>query len=130
MKSLDTREDLSFLVNTFYAKIRKDKTLGPIFNMHISETQWEQHLIKLTDFWETNLFGIAKFKGNPTQKHLNVDHNLDHSIDQFHFERWLQIWFETIDELYYGTNADRIKDAAKRMAQGQFMAIYNNRNQK
>ena len=72
MKEIKTRKDVSILVHTFYDKIRKDDLLGPIFNSHIAEDQWPEHLEKLTDFWETNLFGIPKFKGNPSQKHLNV----------------------------------------------------------
>ena len=62
MKPIKNREDIHLLVNTFYSKIRKDELLGPIFNSHISENQWPHHLMKLTDFWETNLFGVRKFK--------------------------------------------------------------------
>ena len=64
MKAIETREDVTLLVNTFYAKIRKDSLLGPIFNQHIPDERWPEHLSKLADFWETNLFGVAKFKGN------------------------------------------------------------------
>ena len=53
-KKIESREDVSLLVNTFYSKIRKDTLLGPIFNRII--TDWETHLELLTDFWETNLF--------------------------------------------------------------------------
>ena len=54
MKSIESREDVQLLVNTFYSKIRKDELLGPIFNSHISEDEWPQHLIKLTssDFFK------------------------------------------------------------------------------
>ncbi|QNM86447.1 group III truncated hemoglobin [Polaribacter pectinis] len=127
MKEIETREDISLLVNIFYSKIRKDDLLGPIFNSHIPEERWPEHLEKLTDFWETNLFGIAKFKGNPTQKHLNVDRNLNHNTSQEHFGRWLQIWFQTIDEHFEGLLANKAKEASRRMAHGQFMAIFNHR---
>ena len=99
---IESREDVSLLVHTFYSKIRKDDLLGPIFNAHISEEEWPQHLIKLTDFWETNLFGVRKFKGSPTKKHLKVDKNLDYTIDQMHFGKWLQLWVETINKLFVG----------------------------
>ncbi len=69
MKPIETREDLQVLVNTFYSKIRKDALLGPIFNTHISEESMASIIwMKLTDFWETNLFGVRKFKGSPTTK--------------------------------------------------------------
>lgn len=127
MKQIADRADITTLVHHFYSKIRQDEMLGPIFNKHISEDKWEIHLDKLTDFWETNLFGIAKFKGSPTQKHINVDKNLNYSIEQKHFGKWLQLWFEAIDELYTGEYADKAKNAARKMSTGQFLAIWQQR---
>lgn len=127
MKTIEKRQDIAVLVNAFYAKIREDDMLGPIFNSHIPEEKWPEHLSKLTDFWETNIFGVIRFKGNPTQKHLQVDRNLNHAIEPAHFERWLQLWFETVDELYDGENAERAKNSATRMARAQFMMITQHR---
>lgn len=127
MKTIENRADVNLLVNTFYAKIRKDELLGPIFNSHIPNEKWPAHLEKLTDFWETNLFGIAKFKGNPSQKHVNVDKNLNHTIEQKHFGQWINLWFETIDELFEGELAQRAKAASRKMGTGQFMVIWHNR---
>ncbi|PPK87675.1 hemoglobin [Neolewinella xylanilytica] len=127
MKTIDTRTDVRDLVHAFYAKIRSDETLGPIFNGQIPAEKWPDHLDKLTDFWETNLFGIARFKGNPTAKHQRVDANYAYSIDQTHFGRWLQLWFETIDESYEGALATKAKQAARKMATGQFLAMWSNR---
>lgn len=127
MKTIETRKYVSFLVHEFYGKIRKDSLLGPIFNSHIPDEKWPEHLLKLTDFWETNLFGVAKFKGNPTQKHIAVDRNLNHTTSQTHFGQWLQLWFETLDENFEGTLALKAKEASRRMAHGQFMAMWNHR---
>lgn len=127
MNSIHNREDISKLVNTFYAKIRKNELLGPIFNSHILEDQWPEHLEKLTDFWETNLFGTPKFKGSPSEKHINVDKNMNYSISQMHFGVWLQLWFETIDELFEGELAFKAKQSARKMSTGQFLTIWNNR---
>ena len=127
MKEIQNRKDVTQLVNTFYLKIRKDDLLGPIFNSHIPEEKWPEHLSKLTDFWETNLFGIPKFKGNPSAKHINVDVNLNHTVDQTHFGKWLQLWFETINELFEGVLATKAKESARKMSTGQFMVMWNNR---
>ena len=127
MKTIENRADISFLVHSFYAKVRTDEMLGPIFNSHIPDEKWPEHLEKLTDFWETNLFGIPKFKGNPTQKHLNVDRNLNYTTTQTHFGQWLNLWFETIDTHFEGSLARKAKEASRRMAHGQFMAIWNHR---
>lgn len=129
MKEIENRQDISDLVNSFYAKIRQDELLGPIFNSHISEDKWTEHLVKLADFWETNLFGVARFKGSPTQKHIIVDKNLNYSIEQKHFGKWLNLWFETIDELFYGEYADKAKNSARKMSTGQYIAIWHNRPQ-
>lgn len=127
MKQIENRADIESLVNTFYAKIRDNEILGDIFNKHILDDKWPEHLAKLADFWETNLFGIPKFKGNPTQKHYNVDANLKYTITQKHFGIWLQLWFETIDGLFYGNIADRAKNAARRMSTVQYLAIWQHR---
>jgi hemoglobin len=50
MKDFKNREDMAALVNTFYGKIRKDSLLGPIFNKHILEEQWPEHLNKFANF--------------------------------------------------------------------------------
>lgn len=127
MKEIENREDVSKLVHAFYDKIRADKELGPIFNSHLSAEQWPPHLEKLTDFWETNLFGIPKFKGNPPRVHAEVDHNLNYGVTQEHFAHWMRLWFKTIDEMYEGRLADRAKNAARRMSTGLFLAIWNSR---
>lgn len=129
MKQITDRTDLENLVNSFYTKIRADELLGPIFHSNIPENHWQEHLEKLTDFWESNLFGVAKFKGNPTQKHSNVDKNLNYGIEQKHFGRWLQLWFETIDALFVGEYADKAKISARKMSTGQFLAIWQKRPQ-
>ncbi len=121
------REAISRLVQAFYAKVRQDEMLGPIFNSHIPDEKWPQHLEKLTDFWETNLYGKALFKGNPGEKHVAMDRNLNYTTDQKHFGKWLQLWFETIDECLDEALGRKAKEAARRMAHAQFMVIWNHR---
>jgi len=127
MTKITNRDDVSLLVHTFYDKIRQHELLGPIFNGHISEEQWPAHLSKLTDFWESNLFGVRTFRGSPSKAHVNVDKNLNHTVSQNHFAQWLQLWFETIDELYEGELADKAKEMARRMSTGQYIHIWQNR---
>lgn len=127
MATIESRADVNQLVNAFYARIRKDDLLGPIFNAHIPEERWPAHLDKLTDFWETNLFGVAAFKGSPTRVHVQMDYNLGHTIEQTHFAHWLKLWYTTVDELFTGERAERAKQAASNMAVGQFVMIWRNR---
>lgn len=128
MKDIETRTDVAQLVDAFYARIRSDDLLGPIFNGHIEEHQWPSHLEKLTDFWESNLFGTGIFRGNPSGKHLNVDRASGYKIDQKHFGRWLMHWFQTVDSLYHGDKADRTKAFARKIAHGQYLLMWNYRS--
>ena len=128
MKRIETREDVYLLVTSFYARVRDDEVIGPVFNTVIPEEKWPAHLEKLTDFWETGLFGVPRFKGNPVRAHQEADKTMGHTIEQEHFGRWLNLWFETIDENFNGPLADRAKQAARNMATGQYLAIWDARN--
>ena len=126
-EDITNRADVKLLVETFYEKIRKDKVLGPIFNGII--TDWESHLIQLTDFWETQLFLKRKYYGNPVTAHQEVDEKMDHTITSEHFGLWLNLWFATIDELFEGETAWIAKNRAQKMSTMLFMQIYQHRNQ-
>lgn len=119
IKEIENREDVFNLVDTFYAKVRKDELLGPIFNKHIKD--WPSHLERLTDFWETNLFFVRKFKGNPMLKHRLVDASENYSINELHFGVWLNHWFQTIDSMFEGEKANMAKNRARNM--GTFFHI-------
>ncbi|AHM62698.1 hypothetical protein D770_22255 [Flammeovirgaceae bacterium 311] len=106
-RTLDTREDIYFLISTFYSRVRQDELLGPVFNTIIQH--WPEHLEKLTDFWETNLLFTRNYKGNPIQAHSEADRQIDNSISMEHFGRWLQLWFSTIDKHFKGLNAEKTK---------------------
>lgn len=127
MKTIDDREDVSLLVNTFYAKIRRDDMLGDIFNRHVDD--WPAHLSLLTDFWESNLFRVPKFRGYPPEAHRRVDHHENNSITPEHFGRWMKLWYETVDELFVGERAEMAKALARRMSTGLFLAIWHGRPQ-
>jgi len=112
-KEIENREDVFALVDTFYKKVRSNTLLGSIFENHIDD--WPKHLERLTDFWETNLFFVRKFKGNPMLKHQIVDAKAGHTINEQHFGIWLNLWFETIDELFLGEKAIIAKNRARTM---------------
>ncbi|WP_273276622.1 group III truncated hemoglobin [Maribacter polysiphoniae] len=122
---ITNRDDVSLLVNTFYKKIRKDDILGPIFNNIISD--WDAHLELLTDFWETQLFLKRKYHGNPVTAHQEVDDKTNHTISSEHFGFWLNLWFETLDELFEGEVAWIAKNRAQKMSTMLFMQMYQHR---
>jgi hemoglobin len=124
-KEIEDRTDVSKLVRSFYDKVRQDIILGPIFNSII--TDWESHLELLTDFWETQLFLKRKYHGNPIKAHNDVDEKMRYAITPEHFGFWLNLWFETIDELFIGDTAFIAKNRARQMNTMLYMKMFENR---
>ena len=132
LPDLKTRENIHLLVTTFYSRVRKDDLIGPVFNGIIPEDKWPAHMERLTDFWESVALGHYTYVGNPRTKHQEVDAHENHSITQAHFDRWLEMWFTTVDSLFEGPLAGHAKNTAEKMASVFFMAMRENRqgNQK
>ncbi|MBT8243861.1 MAG: group III truncated hemoglobin [Winogradskyella sp.] len=127
MSKLDikTREDVFLLVTKFYEKVKKDWVLAPFFNNTIKD--WDEHLQHLTTFWESSLFLKTKFTGNPLEAHVNIDKAHHNSITELHFGLWLNLWFETIDELFVGHYAENAKRRARKMGTFLYLKIFEAR---
>ncbi|MFN3516806.1 MAG: group III truncated hemoglobin [Novosphingobium sp.] len=80
------------LVETFYARIREDAVLGPIFAARISD--WPPHLARMKQFWGAVLRESGGFTGNPMQKHVAIP-----GIEQAEFDRWLALFEATLQEI-------------------------------
>ena len=124
-QDIRSRQDVETLVRTFYGKVRQHKAIGPFFNETISD--WSEHIEKLTNFWETNLFFVKAYKGNPLRAHIDVDNQFNNQIKQAHFGNWLELWFSTVDELFDGENAHLAKERARNMAHIMFIRIFQAR---
>lgn len=122
---ITNREDVFLLVSSFYKKVRKNPDIGYFFNEVIED--WDAHIIKLTDFWESNLFFKALYKGNPQKAHVKVDQENNQKISSYHFGIWLNLWFETIDELFEGELASRAKTNARKMSSHLYLKIFQAR---
>lgn len=131
-KDINTREDVFLLVSSFYVKVRKDETLGPFFNEVIKD--WDAHLDRLTSFWETSLFMTRKleqkYHGDPLKAHVKVDNDNSNSISELHFGIWLNLWFQTIDELFEGDYAENAKRRARKMGTFLYLKIFEARQSK
>ena len=124
-KDIENRADISVLIHQFYDKIRADEETSPYFNELIQD--WESHLEKLTDFWETNLFGIRKYSGNMIQVHNKVDEHFNGQINANEFGIWLNYWFQTLDSLFEGQNVEILKYRARRMGTNIYINMFRNR---
>jgi hemoglobin len=88
-----TEEMIETLVHAFYARVRADEVLGPIFNRVIGDG-WDEHLAKLCDFWSSVLLMTGRFKGAPMAVHAKIA-----EIQPAHFQRWLTLFGETAKDV-------------------------------
>jgi len=100
---------ISNLVDRFYAKVRLDQEIGPIFNAIVGD--WPHHLATLKDFWSTVLLTTGRYKGDPMMTHLQLP------LDPDHFERWLALFAETAIEVLPPEIAANVIAKSQRIAQ-------------
>lgn len=109
-KEISSLEDIKLMVDTFYNKIRKDGMLRDIFNEKIQE-RWPDHLEKMYRFWQTVLLEEHTYHGSPFVPHAKL------TVEKEHFDRWIALFFETVDSLFCGEKAERAKWQGERMAE-------------
>jgi hemoglobin len=114
MDDISSRKDIEYLVNEFYAKVLKDDKIGFFFN-EIADIDWGKHFPIMYDFWETILFDTMKYKGNPMTKHIVLSKK--EPMTSEHFERWLILWNETVNEHFIGKRATEAINRAKMIAE-------------
>lgn len=108
-KDIDRIEDIRLLVNSFYEKVRLNGTIGPIF-IGVIQDRWPLHLDKMYRFWQTVLLGEHTYFGSPFPPHAQLP------VNQQHFDAWLKLWYETIDQYFVGEKADEAKWRGDKMA--------------
>ena len=108
-KDILSLEDVKNLVDTFYGKVREDELIGPIFNEKI-QNRWPEHLAKMYTFWQTVLLGEHTYFGSPFPPHAQLP------VERIHFERWLALFSQTLDELFTGEIAKEAIWRANKMA--------------
>lgn len=101
---------LARLVETFYARVRADALIGPIFSDAIHD--WPAHLGKLQAFWSSVMLTTGRYKGRPMPAHLK---HADRITDPT-FARWLEIWGQTTADLFPPEDAAALQDRATRIA--------------
>lgn len=110
---LKTREDIKILVEKFYEKVFIDETIGHIFTDFMN-VRPETHFPVMINFWETVLFAQNAYHGNVIMKHVNI-HKV-FPLTTHHFDKWIELFLETIDENFKGEVTEIAKIRAKSMA--------------
>ena len=112
-----TEEDISRLVSAFYAGVRQDPALGPIFDDAVKD--WPHHLEKLKAFWSSVMLTSGRYKGQPMVAHVRHEQ----AMTPKNFARWLQLWNETSSKLLPAEAAAAFEDRANRIAESLQLGV-------
>lgn len=124
-RDLDTPAEVAEMVRRFYRDVAQDPLLGPIF-MEVAQVDWNEHLPKLTAFWCRALLGLEGYQGNPYRQHSLIN---DRSpFTQAHFDRWLELFHDTVESGWVGPNVDRAFALAHRVAEVHGGQLIGRRN--
>jgi hemoglobin len=96
------------LVRGFYAKVRSDALLAPIFEARISD--WEPHLKQMCAFWSSVALMSGRYQGTPMVKHMRLP------VDAGHFDRWLELFETAANEICPPKAAAHFVERAQRIA--------------
>jgi hemoglobin len=109
---------LQALVDDFYARVRADPKLGPIFNDAIDD--WPGHLDKLTAFWSSVMLTSGRYKGQPVPAHMRHITRITPEL----FDRWLALWAESTEQLMTPEAAALLQAKAARIAESLQLALF------
>jgi hemoglobin len=113
-----TEQQLADVIAAFYARVRRDPDLGPIFNGAVGD--WDEHLQTLASFWSSVMLTTGRYKGNP----LAVHRKHVEAISPALFDRWLALWRETISELLTASAAAALQVKAERIAESLKLGLF------
>ena len=115
--NLISEHDIAHLVPVFYARVRQDPLLGPIFDGAIDD--WPQHLVKLQDFWSSVMLSSGRYKGQPMVAHVRHEKSLTAEA----FDRWLDLWRQTTADLLEPAAAAALQEKANRIAESLQLGV-------
>ncbi|GAA3033303.1 hypothetical protein GCM10010528_12990 [Gordonia defluvii] len=110
---LADRDDVAALLDDFYRRAFADDLLRPVF-VDIAQMDLAEHIPAITDFWCKTVLRQGTYKRNVLVPHKELQEKAQ--LGAAHFERWLQIWQQTVDDRHAGPNADLAKLQAARIA--------------
>lgn len=113
-----TRARLQRLIDDFYADVRADDGLGPVFDAAIGD-RWDAHLPRMVEFWSTVTLGTRSFRGDVFGKHMAVD-----GVEPEHFERWLTLWVRHTNRLFAPADAVELQQMALGVARNLYRGFF------
>lgn len=118
---LCTEDEVVRLVHGFYARVRQDPELGPVFDAHIGD--WDHHLSKMVDFWSSTLRGTKRYRGTPMPAHVALP-----DLNPGMFHRWLALFDETVRGIGNPAMQARANELARRIAESLWFGYQMHRD--
>jgi len=113
LRDIEDRADVERLVRAFYSRAMSDPIIGFIF-VDVAGLDLEAHIPVIASFWETVLLEARSYSGGAFAPHAALNQRVQ--LREGHFERWLVLWFGTVDEMFKGQRANLAKVHALRVA--------------
>ncbi len=104
------------VVVEFYRRARRDDRLGPVFETYIAN--WDFHLARMTDFWSAALLRPGRYSGRPVEQHRSIS-----GLSAGHFDRWIELFEETVRDICPAVQAEAFLVRALRMRDGMIMVL-------
>lgn len=113
-RDLDTPDEIFEMVTRQYVDVVQDDLLQPYFNFGPGFIDWQAHIRSVTDYWCHVVLYAPDYEIDTIENHRHL-HEQDPFTPEL-FDRWLQIFRDTIDGGWVGPNATRAKKRATGMA--------------
>lgn len=110
--------EIGLLVDRFYANVREDRRLGPLFEERLSG-KWDSHLERMNRFWRSVLLHSGEYSGQPVVKHNGLP-----DLEEDDFRLWLKLFETTTAELFGPPTAEPIVVIARRIARSLWLARF------
>jgi len=107
------------LVDTFYARVRDDAVLGPVFEAKLAG-KWHEHMPRMVAFWTKVLLDTGEFQGNVFGKHMALN-----GIDTEHFIHWLTLFKLSAIEVFGNDGAHDAITVAQRIASSLQLGFFS-----
>ncbi len=113
-RDLDSREEIFVMVTRQYADITQDDLLEPFFDFGPGFIDWQAHIATVTDYWCHVVLGEGEYDVDTLENHRQLHAQAAFTPELF--DRWLQIFHDTVNDGWSGPHADVANKRATGMA--------------
>ena len=115
-----TEPTIALLIDRFYAAIRRDPVLAPVFDAAITDDEWPEHLATMRRFWSSVMLTSGRYSGNPVAVHRAIQ-----GLERPMFARWLALFETTVHDLFAPEPAANFITKANRIATSLQLALFH-----